>query len=204
MYLKAFFFSFRMVEEETFIMVSLEEQKSKELAQVISNDTSRKILASLGKKESTETELSKQLNIPLSTVHYNMKQLTKTGLVQAKEFVYSEKGKEVNIYSIVKKLIVIAPSGNDFKSSLKTLLSISLISLGAAFIIQLTSNFFIKQPTIEAAKVGISQGAEISSLSNNINSTVQNIVMPNYGVWFFLGAIFAVLLFLFFMVLRKK
>ena len=193
-----------MAEEETFIMVSLEEQKSKELAQVISNDTSRKILEYLGKKEASETELSKKLNIPLSTVHYNMQQLVKTELVHAKEFVYSDKGKEVNIYSIAKKIIVIAPSGSNLKSNLKNLLPISLISLGIALIIQLTSKFFIKQPTIESAKVGIFQEATMPSLTDGIANTAQNIVIPNYGVWFFLGAMFAILLFLFFITLRKK
>ena len=39
-----------MTNEETFILLSLEEQQSKELAQVISNETARKILDYLGKK----------------------------------------------------------------------------------------------------------------------------------------------------------
>lgn len=192
-----------MVEEETFIMVSLEEQKSKELAQVISNDTSRIILEYLGKKESTESELSKQLNIPLSTIHYNVQQLVKTGLVQAKEFVYSDKGKEVNIYSIAKKLIIITQKGSDIKSSIKNLLPITLISLLAAFVIQLASNYFTKQGLVATTSDVLSKEAAIAPLID-VSQGAQNFVNPNYGVWFFLGALFAIFLYLFFYVLRKK
>ena len=37
-----------MPNDETFLLLSLEEQQSKELAQVISNETARKILDYLG------------------------------------------------------------------------------------------------------------------------------------------------------------
>ena len=76
-----------MENEEAFIQVSLNDQKSKELAQVISNNTCRKILNYLTNKESTESQLSKILTIPISTVHYNIQLLLKTGLVKSTEFV---------------------------------------------------------------------------------------------------------------------
>jgi len=64
--------------EESFMLVSLKESKAKKLAEVIGNDTCRKILDFLAsKKSATETEISKDLNIPISTVHYNLKHLLK-------------------------------------------------------------------------------------------------------------------------------
>ena len=98
-----------MPKEEKFLLVSLEESQSKKLAQVISNNSSRRILAYLTNKNATESELSKKLNMPISTIHYNLKHLIKAGLVDAKEYHYSEKGKEVNHYSLAKKYIIIAP-----------------------------------------------------------------------------------------------
>ena len=76
--------------EEPYLLVSLDEDKSKKLAQVLSNETSRKILSYMSKKENiTETELSKDLKIPLSTIHYNIKQLVKSGLVEDNQYTYS-------------------------------------------------------------------------------------------------------------------
>ena len=87
--------------KENFLLVSLKESEAKKLAQVISNDTSRKILDFLaGIKDATETDIAKNLDTPLSTVHYNIQALLKAKLVQADEFHYSEKGKEVNHYSL--------------------------------------------------------------------------------------------------------
>lgn len=99
--------------KETFMLVSLKEAKAKKLAQVISNETSRKILDYLAKGDKTESEIAKELGIAISTVHYNLKQLVAAKLVKADEFHYSKKGKEVNHYSLTNQFVVIAPSNEE-------------------------------------------------------------------------------------------
>ena len=42
---------------KNFLLVSLEEKKAKKIAEVINNDTSRKIIDFLAKKDATESEL---------------------------------------------------------------------------------------------------------------------------------------------------
>ena len=74
-----------------FLLVNLDEEKTKRLAEVIASSTSRKILNHLADKESTESELSKSLNLPLSTVHYHLQKLQEGGLITAEEFHYSKK-----------------------------------------------------------------------------------------------------------------
>jgi len=100
--------------EESFILVSLKEDQAKRLAQVISNDTSRKILDFLSKKDhATETEIAKELSLPLSTVHYNLSHLSEAKLVNNDQFTYSEKGKEVIHYQLSNKYVIIAPAGTN-------------------------------------------------------------------------------------------
>src|SRR3989339_689756 len=96
---------------EKFLMISLEEDKSKELAQIISNPTARKLLDFLSEKDYCESDIAKKLNLPISTVHYNIQALLKNNLVEEKDFVWSEKGKKVNLYGLANKLIIIAPKG---------------------------------------------------------------------------------------------
>jgi|TARA_Y100000310_G_C20601116_1_gene773089 DNA-binding transcriptional ArsR family regulator len=113
-----------MTKEETFVLIGLKDSESKTIARSITNDTCRSILDFLGhKKESTEGKIAKKLGIPISTVHYNLKQLKKSGLVIAKQFRWSEKGKRVLIYTLAKKLIIIAPESTyGFKEKLKSVL----------------------------------------------------------------------------------
>jgi len=124
---------------KNFLLVSLEEKKAKKIAEVINNDTSRKIIDFLAKKDATESEISKELSIPISTVHYNLKQLQDAGLVVVEEFHYSKKGKEVNHYMLANKYIIIAPMNQDskFLDALKKILPITIITAGVAFVMQL-------------------------------------------------------------------
>ena len=100
--------------KKTFVLLSLDDAKSKDIAKVISNPTAKKILDYLGsKEEASATEISKELNLPLNTTEYNLNALIKSGLLESPEFKWSEKGKKVDIYKIAKKLIVIAPKGTE-------------------------------------------------------------------------------------------
>jgi len=161
------------MKKEPFLLVSLEESESKALAQVISNDTARKILDFLSKEESaTETDIGKKLKVPLSTVHYNLQALVKANLVSAEEFHYSEKGKEVLHYSLANKIIIIAPKNTtaaSFKEKLKGLLPVGLIALAAGGIIQLTTMlrsgaFMLGAKTSEAPVLMMAKGVADEAL----------------------------------------
>ena len=129
--------------KEKFLLVSLNESKSKQLAQAISNESCRKILDYLADKEASESELASKLNIPISTVHYNLQQLQKGGLVVVEEYHYSEKGKEVNHYKLANKYIIIAPKSTyGIKEKLKGVLPVAILMGIGAGLIQFFSKSF--------------------------------------------------------------
>jgi DNA-binding transcriptional ArsR family regulator len=141
--------------KDPFLLVSLEENESKALAQVMSNDTARKILDILSKHESlTETDIAKKLDVPLSTVHYNLQALVKANLVKTEEFHYSEKGKEVNHYSLANKLIIIAPKNTkieSFRDKLKAIFPVGIIVLAVGAVIQLITRLRLGATKLIAA-----------------------------------------------------
>jgi len=149
--------------KNNFLLVSLEESKAKKLAEVISNDTARKILDQLSKNDCTESELSKDLKIPISTVHYNLKQLQEANLVTVEEFHYSQKGKEVNHYKLANKYIIIAPKneGNTFLDALRKIIPLTIITISVAFCLKLLSMLTTSTDaqTLRAAKSEISDQA---------------------------------------------
>ncbi len=129
--------------KEKFLLVSLSENKAKELAQAVANETCRKILDYLADNDATESELAEKLSVPISTVHYNLQQLQKGGLVIVEEYHYSKKGKEINHYKLANKYIIIAPKSTyGIKEKLKGVLPVILITAAGAAIIQFFSKAF--------------------------------------------------------------
>lgn len=232
--------------DENFLLVSLKEDDAKKLAQVISNDTSRKILDYLAhKKDDTESGIAKKLKLPISTVHYNLQALVKAKLVQADEFHYSEKGKEVNHYSLANKYVIIAPKNapESLKSKLRRILPVALLAGAGALVLKMFSLWntgiesFDKAKTVapmartfEESEAGVAKSVAdyadeamaepamqaVNTVQQNVTDTIQcgaqaiaaECSKPHFldgsALWFFLGAVFAIIIFLLIELMHKK
>lgn len=184
-------------KEETFLLVSLEQNKAKKLAQIINNDTCRKILNFLAKKDATETELAEKLNIPLSTVHYNLQNLLEAGLVKAEEFHYSKKGKEVNHYSLTNKFIIIAPKSTEGISvKIKRVLPIVLLVGAATALVQALSKY-LYQPIY--AQTPLAREAMLETIAAGAPKAAEAVPLisqANFALWFLYGALFSLVAFI--------
>jgi DNA-binding transcriptional ArsR family regulator len=98
----------------TDILISLDDNKSKKIAEVLSNKTSIKILEFLSSKEGTVTDIAHELKIAVNTTDYNIKKLIESGLIEKKSFWWSVKGKKMPTYAVANKRIIISPKS--FKS----------------------------------------------------------------------------------------
>ena len=194
---------------KNFLLLSMEDEKIKKVSNVISNDSCRKILDYLSSKEATESELAEKLQIPISTVHYNLQQLMETGLINAEEFHYSKKGKEVSHYKIANKYIIIAPKKMfGIKEKLKSILPVALIAAGAAGVIQLISNYFTKTSVAQdfVAKSSVAERALEAPVALTQAAPPQTVstILQNIALWFLAGALFALLIYLIISSLRKN
>ncbi len=199
--------------ESPFLLVSLKEDQAKELAKVISNDTSRKILDHLSKKESaTATDLAKDLDMPLSTVHYNITHLVKAKLVDDSHFTYSEKGKEIYHYRLANKYVIIAPRATEnLLEKLKKILPVVFVVGACTYAVSyLTSPFGGARALpmmLEAQEAAIAGGA-FDAANDVAASTARIAVKEAIGpaartsfdimsvrphVWFLIGAAVAML-----------
>jgi len=186
------------MKEEKFLMVSLEENKSKKLALAISSDTARKLLDRLTNGPATESALADELGIPISTVHYNLRNLIDSGLIKADEFHYSDKGKEVNHYSLANKFIIIAPKMVQGMSlRLRRAIPVLLVGILGSGIL-----YFVNRPVFspsiplmtKVADAGnvLSEGASAPAAFSPVVSTFSLLSHSAY-LWFFVGIIIAVL-----------
>ncbi len=213
-YLKILLILIRMAgRKESFLLVSLSEDKAKELAQVVSNDTCRKILDYLSEKEATESEIAKELKVPISTVHYNLQHLIKGGLVVVEEFHYSEKGKEVNHYKIANKYIIIAPKTTwGLKERLRKVLPIAVVTVVGAFAIEISRRLFARSgvalsrgfakstemiasaPATEEAVMAAADMAPATVPPEIIIQTVP--IWQQAALWFLIGGFVAIITYL--------
>jgi len=186
-----------------FLLVNLDEDKTKKLAEVISSSTSRRILNYLAEKEATESELARETGLPLSTVHYHLQKLKEGGLVSAEEFHYSKKGREVNHYKLANKYIIIAPKEvRGLKSRLKSILPIALVIGGISLIIELVQRFgaglgraatFGGEKALQAAP---ETGEEVLMMTDTAVQTSTSPLWAHIGFWFLLGGLTAIILYL--------
>jgi len=185
--------------KEKFLLVSLKESQAKQLAQAISNETCRKILDYLAEKEATETELAEKLQIPISTVHYNLQQLQKGNLVVSEEYHYSKKGKEVNHYKLANKYIIIAPKSTyGIKEKLKTILPVALIIAAGAGAISLLSRQFAGTGAPRSAEIAAAPAEMMLEAAPKAGwIAAQTPSEINFAVWFIVGAVAAMLLYTF-------
>lgn len=213
------------MSKEPYVLMSLKEDKAKTLSQAINSKTAREILNYLSDvDDATETKIAEKLKVPISTVHYNLKNLKKANLVEVEEFHYSTKGKEVNHYKLANKLIIIAPKNTSgLKEKLKSLLPVGIISVGIAWVIQLYSSSSFgaskQEMTMVFANNRVADQVATKALSQDMAEASTQVASqeiapaliqtsqasePNIALWFLLGSICTILIMVIIDIIKNK
>lgn len=180
--------------KSNFLLVDLNEPKTKKLAETITSQTSRKILNHLAEKEDTEANIAKALNFPISTVHYHLQKLQEAHLITAEEFHYSQKGREVLHYKLANKYIIIAPKAvSGLKEKLKSILPAALVVLGIGAVIKFMQTASQAVPGMEAAE---SLAADTTpEIAMKLAQEAPIVQQPDVALWFLVGSVAALLIY---------
>jgi DNA-binding transcriptional ArsR family regulator len=194
---------------EKYVMVNLDDDKSRKLGEAISNPNCKKIINLLAEKELTASEISKELKIPLNALDYNLKKLIDSGIIEKGKHFWSVKGKKIPSYRVVNKVIVIQPkksSNSNVYSKLKGFIPVVLVLALLTLIIALQNQQTL--PATSDLKVGDAYSMAFESSSNETNDTgliVDNLLVqePETSqqffqpwMWFAFGALLAVVIIL--------
>jgi predicted transcriptional regulator len=184
------------MDENHFMLVSLEDAKSKSISEVLGSKTCKKIIGYLSeRKEASQKDLSNALSIPMNTLDYNIKKLLDSGFLQKrKNFFWSKKGKKIVMYELSNKSVIISPkksSSQKFKSILPAfiLTAVGTFAVWAYDSIKYsminTSNSFA-----DSSEIFLSKGAEIASVSPSTLSNSTNYIMNSHSwPWFLVGSL---------------
>jgi len=85
---------------------SLEAQK---YAKAMSSPTSADLFNALTGNPQSATALAERTGLPLTTVKYHLENMLSAGLVEISNTRWSEKGREMKIYSVKDQVVVFAP-----------------------------------------------------------------------------------------------
>jgi DNA-binding Lrp family transcriptional regulator len=192
------------MDENHFMLVSLEDSKSKSISEVLGSKTCKKIISYLSeKKEASQKDLSNALSIPMNTLDYNIKKLLDSGFIQKrKNFFWSQKGKKIVMYGLSNKSIVIS-SKKTPSQKLKSILPAFILTIAGTFAIwayekikYATNN--LSNTVSDSAQTLLSKGAEIASSSVPIATmSGSTIITPQptpIWAWFLAGALLMIVI----------
>ncbi|PIN78187.1 hypothetical protein COV15_00070 [Candidatus Woesearchaeota archaeon CG10_big_fil_rev_8_21_14_0_10_34_12] len=184
---------------EKYLMFSLDDERTKKLADVISNPTCKKIIDFLSEeKEASEKDIAKNLGVPINTVEYNLKKLEQAGLIEkSKNFFYSVKGRKIDMYRLSNKKILIQP-----KSVFKNIKNLAIVLFSGA-IVSLLLKYYSLKNIVEDRVYNFPEGAQTGALKSVADAAntatpyfAQQISALPVWAWFFIGVLFAVVLYL--------
>lgn len=200
-------------EGEKLLILPLNDKNSKEITQIISNDTARNILEAIASEPLSASRIAEKLRIPLSTVQYNLDKLNNAGLAKVERTKYSEKMKRVKIYAPQRKFVVIVPEKTNRKdviASLKRYLTVIFFAVVGSGIIEFLA-IKMKGPIGEVTRSVIPEegGRPLGPVpaptpmpeivpspipaSKGIGLGFEFDIFAHPGLWFLFGCLFVIL-----------
>ena len=136
------FFFFKNMTDDAFILVGIDDENAKEIAEILKSKSAKKMLQYLSEvKEASQKDMADKLDMPMNTIEYNLKKLIKAGLVgKTSNFFWSVKGKKIPMYKLVKKHIVIGTKKPNMQM-LKSFLPVILVIIAIIALIVLAQNY---------------------------------------------------------------
>lgn len=111
-------------------IVGLNSEDADDLLSALSSETARKLLAALHEEPATPSKVAERIDTSLQNVQYHLENLEEAEAIEVVDSVYSEKGREMNVYAPTDQPLVVFAGDEEASSGLKTALSRLLGGLG--------------------------------------------------------------------------
>lgn len=190
-----------------FETIDIRDEKARELAQILANDTALSILTLLQEKTLSMSEIAKELNIPISTVSYHLDKMVRVSLVEVAGKKYGKRLQEVKLYRASSKPILLLPRRIPTKKRFlrvfekMQIISLSIAGLLASSVYIVSNKLLVEkpQPSLENITYAVEKAPTPTGLE-----TINKTVMPTLAKASPMPYILAVLVFVvsFFLVFR--
>ncbi|WP_117591118.1 ArsR/SmtB family transcription factor [Haloprofundus halophilus] len=170
-------------------VIGVDSEDADDLLSALSSDTARTLLSKLHDEPDTPSGLASRVDSSLQNVQYHLKKLEGAGLVDVVDTVYSEKGREMNVYAPADRPLVVFAGRESESAGLKTALKRLLASVGilaaASFVVQIVATGEV--PFLAQSASGGDGGTELTTSAVETTASTAPAFPP--GLAFFLGGL---------------
>jgi len=162
-------------------ILSTEDEKIKAVGEILSSDSSRKILKLLFNQSLTANQISQQIGVSLPLVIYHLKKMQESDVIKITNVGKNTKSHDMKFYTVDKFAIVILPS--EMSKSAKTSKSLfnsfsrihRLATLGAVCVAAWFSSQFIQKnsqiPIVMEEELAMPGSEETSMMQKGVPAT---------------------------------
>jgi DNA-binding transcriptional ArsR family regulator len=110
-------------------VIGLDSEDADDLLAAMSSGTARQILSALHETPATPSELADTVDTSIQNVQYHLENLEEAGAIEIADTVYSEKGREMNVYAPADSPLVVV-AGDDETGGVRAALASLLAGVG--------------------------------------------------------------------------
>lgn len=144
---------------EDVIVLDPGDEKAQKIAKAIASPMAGDILHSLADGEKTSSQITDLLGIPMSTAKYHIENLLDAGLLEVASRKWSVKGREVKVYRLVDRLVIVAPQSHRVRDLLLKYASLFVMVFSGSFILAEVLPRFVALLPGQAGESGIGWSA---------------------------------------------
>ncbi len=171
------------------------DERAQKIAKAMASQTANDILTLLSAGTKSLTDITEQLNIPLTTVKYHTENLLDAGLLTVSETRYSIKGREVRMYALTDQILIVAPKQTDIRTLLLKYSSLFGIVIAGTLTIVALAPLLSSQTATNAAPMMATRetsGTGLYVAKAMADTVIVQEVSPDLALAFFCGGVFVI------------
>ena len=173
-------------------VVGLDDDDAEDLLSALSSTTARGILAALHEEPTNPAALAESVDTSLQNVQYHLERLESAGAIEVVDTVYSEKGREMDVYAPADRPLVVVAADSDETAGVSDVLGRLLGGLAVVGIASLLAQYLVDGLPFVAQTGGGDAGGGAVGTADVATQTAAS-TGPPPGLLVFLGGV-AVLL----------
>ncbi|MFC6874672.1 ArsR/SmtB family transcription factor [Halobellus marinus] len=168
-------------------VVGLDDEDADDLLSALSSSTARRILGALHEDPTNPAALAESVDTSLQNVQYHLERLESAGAVEVVDTVYSEKGREMNVYAPADQPLVVVAADDEETDGLSAMLTRLLGGVAVVAFVSLLAQFAIEGLPF-GAQTGGGYSAETAD-SVQVAADTAAATGPPPGLLVFLGGL---------------
>jgi len=185
-------------------VVGLDDDDAEDLLGALSSTTARRILAALHDEPTNPAALAETVDTSLQNVQYHLDRLASAGAVTVVDTVYSEKGREMDVYAPADRPLVVVAADDEEAAGVSDVLTRLLGGVAVVGVASLVAQFLVDGAPFVAQTGGGADGAVGTADVAAEATGAAAATGPPPGLLVFLGGLTVLLVWLAVWVVRRR